>query len=232
MSLAVGTVRSVVATAGRQAGLRLFTIKAGDWPQPRPNAKRYKGPAQEAFTAAQKKIHDDILANRSTGIRGPFRPWLANPEICDPAQQLGHVLRYDIKSLSFPERELAILTVARLSNCAGEWAIHVPEARKSGLTDAAIEAVQSNAEGLPEGVVLIAESSEGITRGILPMGSEHRLQTVYAFVRSLAQKQEVSDELYAAAVEDIGEVGTMELVVLVGYYTMVAMTVNVFNVPQ
>lgn len=34
-------------------------------------------------------------------VRAPPKP--------RPAQQLGHVLRYDIKSLSFPERELAIL---------------------------------------------------------------------------------------------------------------------------
>ena len=41
----------------------------------------------------------------------------------------------------------------------------------------------------------------------------------------------VSDETYGEAVATFGEKGVAELVCVVGYYTMAAMTLNVFQLP-
>ena len=41
----------------------------------------------------------------------------------------------------------------------------------------------------------------------------------------------VTDEQYRSAVLDLGERAVVELVALLGYYTMVAFTLNVFEIP-
>jgi 4-carboxymuconolactone decarboxylase len=40
----------------------------------------------------------------------------------------------------------------------------------------------------------------------------------------------VSDETYRALVAEVGNVGAVELVGLLGYYTMIAMTLNGFEI--
>ena len=54
---------------------------------------------------------------------------------------------------------------------------------------------------------------------------------VYNFARELVDEHRVSDPLYNEAVELLGEAGVVELVILLGYYTLVSMTLNVFEVP-
>ena len=54
---------------------------------------------------------------------------------------------------------------------------------------------------------------------------------VYNFARELLDQHRVSDNLYDEAVELLGEAGVAELVILLGYYTLVSMTLNVFEVP-
>eukprot|EP00669_Euglena_mutabilis_P006117 TRINITY_DN1843_c0_g1_i2.p1 TRINITY_DN1843_c0_g1~~TRINITY_DN1843_c0_g1_i2.p1 ORF type:complete len:242 (-),score=69.00 TRINITY_DN1843_c0_g1_i2:115-810(-) len=221
-------IARIAAPAGLQ--FRSTASSTCKWPQPKPNVGRFKGPTADKMTPTQRRIAEEITRNRTTGMRGPFGPWLANPDICQPAQQLGHVLRYDIYSLSAAEREAVILTVARACNSPAEWAIHVPEARRAGLTDLVIEEIRQEVEDLPKGIAFIVPSSEGLTNSSCPTGFEDRVSLAYRFARSLATTHMVSDELYDEAVEMIGQVGTVEMTVLVGYYSMVAMTVNVFNV--
>ena len=177
-----------------------------------PSSPRYKGPVLEEMDAAQRAIHDEIAGTRTTGIRGPFGPWLANPDIASPAQALGRVCRYET-SLALRESELAILLVAQHLNCPTEWAIHVHEARGAGLPEAAIRAIEGGA-GEAVGAALETEREGAIWR----------------FAAELVEGTRVSDETYAAAVEALGERGVVELTSVIGYYTYVAMTLNVFEV--
>jgi 4-carboxymuconolactone decarboxylase len=41
----------------------------------------------------------------------------------------------------------------------------------------------------------------------------------------------VPDALYAKAIEVLGETRVVELVGILGYYTLISMTINAFNVP-
>jgi 4-carboxymuconolactone decarboxylase len=41
----------------------------------------------------------------------------------------------------------------------------------------------------------------------------------------------VADVTYAAAVKEFGEIGAVDLVGILGYYTLISMTLNTFNVP-
>ena len=54
---------------------------------------------------------------------------------------------------------------------------------------------------------------------------------VYNFVREPLDKHSVSDHLYRPVLIRIGEQGVVELVALVGYYTLIAMTLNTFQIP-
>ena len=70
---------------------------------------RYTGPPEDSMTEEQKQIRQVILETRPrTGLSGPFGPWLAVPDIANPAQLLGRACRYGT-SLSFRESELVIL---------------------------------------------------------------------------------------------------------------------------
>ena len=71
------------------------TDEVAAFPVPTPYARqRYLGPDPATMTSAQQAIHDDIVKTRpTTGISGPFGPWLANPALAWPSQTLGRVCR-------------------------------------------------------------------------------------------------------------------------------------------
>ena len=54
---------------------------------------------------------------------------------------------------------------------------------------------------------------------------------MYEFAAAVVADGRVTDEQYRAAVLDLGERAVVELVALLGYYTMVAFTLNVFDIP-
>ena len=54
---------------------------------------------------------------------------------------------------------------------------------------------------------------------------------VYDFVVELTAHRGVSDETYRACVERFGERGTIDLVGLIGYFTLMSMVLNVAHTP-
>lgn len=135
--------------------------------------------------------------------------WLPSPELADRAQHLGAFLRYDT-SLGPRLSELAILVVARRWSSAYEWAIHAVEAERAMVPGEVVAAIGA---GQPPALESPAE------------------QAVFDVSRQLAQAGRVGDEAFARAEAALGRPALVELVGLVGYYTMVAMTLNAFEVP-
>ena len=176
----------------------------------------------ENFTQAQGHLFKSItggkrgegrapedLLNSEGGMSGPFNPWLRTPILGDAAQRLGETVRFE-STLSPQLRELAILIVAAKWKAQYEWWAHERIARREGLDEGVIESVK--AETVPE----FSNPTEAV---------------VYNFVHQLLDEHCVSDHLYAEAVELLSEAGVVELVILLGYYTLVSMTLNVFEVP-
>ena len=181
---------------------------------------RYKGPQDHpaAMTARQQEIYDAIAQNRSTGVAGPFGPWLANPELAQHAQMLGKTCRYDLKSYDLRHSELVILMVAMHTNAPTEWAIHVVEARRAGLEENIIEALQMYGAHMPTDVKNVVYGESQQDRAIADFASE------------LLLHNRVTDATYEGLHECVGDVGCVELVGLVGYYGLVSLTLNAFEI--
>jgi len=164
--------------------------------------------APEAMTDEQRAVYDRIVATRGSPA-GPFTSWLLSPQMADRAQALGEFARYHTV-LGTRLCELAILRVARFCACPVEWAIHEPFARGAGLDDAVIEALRVRRE---------------------PPLSDERERAVYTFAGELLAQRSVCDATYDTARAVLGEQALVELTGVVGYYVLVAMTLNAFRTP-
>jgi len=151
----------------------------------------------------------DRFLTPEKGVKGPFNAWLYRPKLGDTAQRLGERLRYE-GELPPQSRELAILVVAAEWEAKYEWWAHEKIGKTVGL-----------------GEEIIASIKEGKK----PLFNNSDQEVVYDFTRELIKTRNISDDLYHRAIERLGETMVVELVILIGYYTLISMTMNVFKVP-
>ncbi|HIF71728.1 MAG TPA: carboxymuconolactone decarboxylase family protein [Dehalococcoidia bacterium] len=163
----------------------------------------------DQLSSQQLRVQDEILAGPRSSLQGPFHAWLYSPKLADPAQKLGEFCRF---SSALPQRlsELAILVVARYWRAQFEWYAHAPMAISAGISAAAVGAIQIN-----EKPILDAEDE----------------CLVYNFVSELLDSRTVSQSTYDQAETMLGRRGVVDLVGIAGYYCLVSMTLNVFEVP-
>ena len=166
-------------------------------------------PAPETMTPDQRRVHDKIVSGKRGRIQGPLRAALHNAELAERWSALGELLRYGT-SLTPRHSELAILITGRECRSPFEWYAHRPEAEKAGLPVDVIDAV-----------------FEGRTPPDMAEGDA----AVYHFAVELNRFNSVSSKTYDRALRVFGERGVVELTALVGYYTMVAMTLNTHEIP-
>jgi 4-carboxymuconolactone decarboxylase len=166
-------------------------------------------PSPDSMAPDQRRVYDKIVSGRRGRIQGPLRAVLHNAELADRWQALGELLRYNT-SLTPRQSELAILVTGRACRAPFEWYAHRLEAEKVGIEPQIIEALL--AETWPEG---LSEDDAAIVR----------------YAAELNRVNSVSDATYADALARFGERTVVELTALVGYYTMVAMTLNAHEIP-
>ncbi len=165
----------------------------------------------EKMTDAQKKAVADYKAIRKADLAGP--PWsvlLRVPGLVVPALQL-RMHNLENSALSQKLTEFAILIAARHWTNSYEWNAHYNLAVKAGLSTAIIAAVSDGRR--PE---RMAEDEE----------------VLYDFCMELLQNKGVSDATYARALAKLGEAGIVEAAGLEGYYTFLAMLMNVARSPS
>ena len=165
--------------------------------------------SESAMTEAQRTVASEIAGGPRGGVRGPFPAFLRSPELASRAQKLGEFLRF---GTSLPPRlsEMAIIITARAWSAQYEWYAHAQLARKGGLDEAIIQA---------------------IARRQRPARMVEDEAVVYDFCTELFERHAVGDSTYSRAVAAFGEHGTVEIIGLCGYYVMVAMALNVAQVP-
>jgi 4-carboxymuconolactone decarboxylase len=162
----------------------------------------------ETMTPRQREVHDAIASGPRGRVGGPLAIWLYRPDLADRAQQLGRYCRYDS---SLPPRlsELAILTTARIWDAAYEWQAHVPHALAGGVDQAIIDALANDQ------VPAFVADDEAL---------------VYEFTRELNLTRAVSPALFERAVAILGHEATVDLVGVLGYYSLISMTIKAFEV--
>lgn len=172
-----------------------------------PNATRLPQFDRAAATPAQLAVLDEILSGLRGNLAGPFMAWIASPELAEHAQRLGAFCRYRT-GLPLRLSELAILVTAAQWRSQAEWQIHCPIAIKAGVSDAVVQALLDGHR--PE----FADADEAL---------------IYEFAIELYDAKRVSDATFNEAVQRFGHETIVNLVGLLGYYALVAMTLNVFE---
>ena len=154
----------------------------------------------------RKRVFDLLAAGRARGVAGPLMAWLRSPKLAEIGQSLSGFCR---RETTVPERlgELAILTTVAFWKSAFQWHGHAKLGVEAGLDAAAIAAIRD---------------------GKVPHFARADEQAVYAFVSELLHDHAVSDATYARIAAALDQTALVELVGIVGYYVMGALTVRAF----
>jgi 4-carboxymuconolactone decarboxylase len=167
-----------------------------------------------ALTPAQRSVFDAIQqgprGRRPGGVPliGPYAVWVRAPEVGMATQALGAAVRF---GSGLPEdlKEVSICTVGAYYRARFEFAAHQRLAIAAGVD---------------------AEPLERLRRGAAPLFDGDRA-LVYEITAALLEQHRLDDDLYRRALERFGEQQLIELVTIVGYYCLVSLTLNAFDVP-
>ena len=176
----------------------------------------------DQLSDAQRQVYDGITGGRRSeataagsltkpdgGLVGPFNAFLYSPDVGLRVQALGEALRF---SNSLPNQllEIAVLMTAFEWKAQFEWWAHERLARRAGLDEEIIAALKA---------------------GRRPAFDDDKAAAVYDFSREMLDTKRVREETYNRTVELLSEQQVVDLISLLGYYSLVAMTLNAFDVP-
>jgi 4-carboxymuconolactone decarboxylase len=161
------------------------------------------------MTPEQKAAVAEFSAGRGYAPLGPFNVMLRSPEVMLRAKAMGDYLRYKNR-LPKDISEMVILQTARGWSQSFEFTQHAKFALQAGLPQTVIDAIAD---------------------GRRPEGLNPAQSAAYEFTAELQANKRVSDATYARAVATFGEPGVIDLTGVQGYYTFLAMMMNVARTP-
>ncbi len=166
-------------------------------------------PSVDELTPEQGNVHDEVVSGIRGRLVGPLRAVIHSPDLARRWSRLGEYLRF---STCLPKKlnELAIIVTGRRWNSQLEFLIHAEAAKAAGLDPATIEAIRV---------------------GEAPTFADEAEAEIYEFARLLQQTGSVDGPVHAAVTERWGARGVVELTGVIGYYTMVSMTLNAHEIP-
>jgi 4-carboxymuconolactone decarboxylase len=158
--------------------------------------------AKDQVPAKDHAVFDSIVASRGA-VQGPFTMFLHAPEVSERVAHLGAYVRFE-GSLDMRVRVLAAMTAAREFEAVYVWGAQTGGARRQGVPETTIAAIRDNhVRGIP------AEDAQ-----------------IVEFTRALLRKHRVDDALFKAMQTRFGNDQLIQLTTAIGYYSMLAMTVN------
>ena len=163
--------------------------------------------AREQLPEDQRAAWDEIAASRGA-VRGPFSILLHSPELARRVAHLGSYVRFESR-LDPRIRELATLATARLLDCDYEASAHEAQLRSAGTPEEVLSALRA--------------------RRMQDLPPEDRW--LGTFVEQVLTRHRVDSETLAVAEEHLGVSGLVELTGTIGYYALLAVTLNTFEVP-
>jgi 4-carboxymuconolactone decarboxylase len=153
--------------------------------------------------AAEHHATVDAIVQSRGALQGPFTMFLHCPELAGRVAHLGAFVRFE-GSLDMRVRVLAAMTVARELDAVYVWGAQTGAARRQGVPETTIAAIRDkHARGMPPEDARIVE-----------------------FTQQLIRKHRVDDATVKAIQERFGNDGLIQLTGAIGYYSMLAMTVN------
>jgi 4-carboxymuconolactone decarboxylase len=159
------------------------------------------------LTVQQKKVYERIKSVRGQ-VRGPFAVWLRNPELARYTLELQNLFASRVK-LDRRLVQLMILISARHASAQFAWFVHEPHAREHGVSDEIITAIRERRT---------------------PVFTREDEQTVYDITTELGATMTLSEATFRRGLDLFGEQKLVELVGAIGFYAMVGMTLNAFDV--
>ena len=170
---------------------------------------RLNPPRPDEYSEEQQTVHDEILQGPRGRVRGPLALWPHRPQLARHAQALGEYCRYG-SSLPPMLSEIAVLALASIWRAELPWYSHQKDAIDHGVDVSVIEALRRHEE---------------------PDFKDEAALAVYRVVTELVKDRVLSEQTYHSALGLIGKDGMVDLIGIIGYYTMIAMTVTAFDLP-
>jgi 4-carboxymuconolactone decarboxylase len=161
-----------------------------------------------SMTDAQRRVYDAMMSGpRRSPPVGPLAAAMHRPDLAEKWSELGLVLRFN-SSFEPRLREFVILLTGRYWDCQFEWFSHEGEARKAGLSEQTIETLR-------HGGGTFAGADE---------------QAIHDYAIELLRDHRAGDATYQRILDTYGTAGIVELTALIGYYAMVALTLNAHEI--
>lgn len=181
---------------------------------------RLPHPTPGELTDEQRAVYDEITGGpRGSGpfrltdddgrLHGPFNAMLANPQLGMTVQRLGADIRYR-STLDAREREIAILALAHLRDSEFEWYAHERVGVVVGMTQDELDALDV---------------------GDSPASFSKRERVVLDATRALVSERDLDDATYDEALRVLGRTTLADLITLVGYYDLLALSLRTWRVP-
>lgn len=175
---------------------------------------RLSAVAREALPADERRFYDAVHAIRRRPVSGPFTVTMnSSPDLAARIAHLGHYFhsrgQADESILPLRVRAFIALVGSRALDAPYEWAAWVNWALEAGVPQDTVDAIREGRTPVPltgEETLLARLCTELVSRS-------HRL----------------SDATFQAALERYGRQGIVELVVTLGYFAMIAMPLNAFE---
>ncbi len=142
------------------------------------------------------------------GMIGPFGTWVRAPSVGQAIQGAGEAIRFNT-SLAPNVQEVAICTVGVHHRSRFEFSAHRALAIKAGVSEQALDQ---------------------LTAGEHPDFSGDE-QLSYSIASQMLNQHRILDDTYAHGLEVFGETAMIELVATVGYYCLISLTLNAFEIP-
>lgn len=163
----------------------------------------------EATSPEQKAVIQEIVSGPHARVVGPYLAWLQSPELARRGRNLSEFIRF--KS-SVPQRllELGILMTGRFWRADFEYYAHAKLAKQAGLDESIIKDIAARRK---------------------PTFKHEDEAVVYDLALELFHSRRISNPTFERAEKLLGKTAVVELVATMGYYSMVSLTLNAFDVP-
>jgi len=162
----------------------------------------------ENLTPEQTTVFERLTAGRGR-ILGPYKIWIHSPTVASGMEHIGTFLNKR-GSLSPREVEIGILVIAQHWDADYVRQAHIRLGKEVGLTQEQIDAILAGRD---------------------PKFTDPHERAVHKFAAALAAGARMTDAEFADVEAVLGRAGVAEVLVLLGYYTSVALGMKVHQVP-